>query len=223
MGKSGSFVGWITALLFLAPASAFALDRVIAGPVRVIDGDTLDIGGHRVRLHGIDAPEQAQTCAQPSGVEWACGAWVTAEVKARFAGRQATCQPIEIDRYGRIVATCQTAGVDIGEAIVAEGLAFAYRRYSSAYIAAEKGAAISGRGLHGQQVQNPAAYRKRKLPAQPRPEGCAIKGNISTSGKIFHVPGQRDYARTRISTGKGERWFCSAADARAAGWRAARR
>lgn len=53
---------------------------------------------------------------------------------------------------------------------------------------------------------------------------CNIKGNISlnTGQKIYHVPGQEHYSETRISTDKGERWFCSEAEARAAGWRRAR-
>ena len=50
--------------------------------------------------------------------------------------------------------------------------------------------------------------------------GCDIKGNISNKGaRIYHVPGQKYYSRTAISVGKGERWFCSEAEARAAGWR----
>lgn len=49
---------------------------------------------------------------------------------------------------------------------------------------------------------------------------CNIKGNVSTRGeKIYHVPGQRYYAETRISASHGERWFCSEQEARAAGWR----
>ncbi|GGB20927.1 hypothetical protein GCM10011492_08590 [Flexivirga endophytica] len=52
---------------------------------------------------------------------------------------------------------------------------------------------------------------------------CNIKGNISSSGeKIYHVPGQRYYDVTKISLGKGERWFCSESDAVAAGWRPAK-
>lgn len=49
---------------------------------------------------------------------------------------------------------------------------------------------------------------------------CRIKGNISIgSGKrIYHVPGQRHYAETVIRPEYGEQWFCSEADARAAGW-----
>ncbi len=53
---------------------------------------------------------------------------------------------------------------------------------------------------------------------------CFIKGNISinTGQRIYHVPGQRLYAETQISPRRGERWFCSEAEARAAGWRRAR-
>jgi len=51
-------------------------------------------------------------------------------------------------------------------------------------------------------------------------DACNIKGNVSTRGeRIYHVPGQRYYSQTRISASHGERWFCSEAEARAAGWR----
>ena len=53
---------------------------------------------------------------------------------------------------------------------------------------------------------------------------CNIKGNISISSgeRNYHVPGQQYYAETRISPEHGERWFCSEAEARAAGWRRSR-
>ncbi|WP_245437710.1 MULTISPECIES: hypothetical protein [unclassified Mesorhizobium] len=59
----------------------------------------------------------------------------------------------------------------------------------------------------------------------PEFTSCNIKGNISynTGEKIYHVPGQEYYSETRISMLKGERWFCSEAEAIAAGWRKARR
>ncbi|MGN6142414.1 MAG: sunset domain-containing protein [Mesorhizobium sp.] len=55
--------------------------------------------------------------------------------------------------------------------------------------------------------------------------GCDIKGNISinTGARIYHVPGQKFYDETVISPRYGERWFCSEAEARSAGWRKARR
>ena len=53
---------------------------------------------------------------------------------------------------------------------------------------------------------------------------CNIKGNINieTGERIFHVPGQEYYSATKISPQYGERWFCSEAEAWAAGWRKAR-
>lgn len=59
----------------------------------------------------------------------------------------------------------------------------------------------------------------------PQLAGCNIKGNISynTGERIYHVPGQEHYAETIITVSKGERWFCSEAAAREAGWRKARR
>jgi len=53
--------------------------------------------------------------------------------------------------------------------------------------------------------------------------GCSVKGNISVGSgeRIYHVPGQEFYADTVINLLKGERWFCSEEQARAAGWRRA--
>jgi len=55
--------------------------------------------------------------------------------------------------------------------------------------------------------------------------GCTIKGNISieTGERIYHVPGQYYYADTLIRPEYGERYFCSEAEARSAGWRRSRR
>ena len=56
-------------------------------------------------------------------------------------------------------------------------------------------------------------------PVSPH-SGCQIKGNISSGGKIYHLPGSDSYDRTKIDESKGERWFCTEEEARAAGWRA---
>lgn len=58
----------------------------------------------------------------------------------------------------------------------------------------------------------------------PATVACDIKGNISVKNgdRIYHMPGQKYYAETRINAGQGERWFCSEAEARAAGWRKSR-
>ena len=73
-------------------------------------------------------------------------------------------------------------------------------------------------------------YGDDMLHAAPSPValfkgGCNIKGNISinTGERIYHVPGQKFYDETIIRPEYGERWFCSEADARAAGWRRSKR
>jgi len=56
------------------------------------------------------------------------------------------------------------------------------------------------------------------------PGNYPIKGNINAKGeKIYHALWSKHYAATKIDTSKGERWFCSEAEAKAAGWRAAYR
>ena len=47
------------ALCLLATPAALA---DVAGVASVIDGDTLEVQGQRIRLHGIDAPESRQLC-----------------------------------------------------------------------------------------------------------------------------------------------------------------
>ena len=199
----------------------------VAGPqgtVRVIDADTWDVGGDRVRLHGIDAPELDQTCTRASGELWFCGRWASQQTKRQFGGAWARCDAVDHDRYGRIVARCFVDGADAGQHLVQSGWAYAYRRYSMAYDLDETRAAVAGPGLHGSTTQTPAEFRSARRAEATSPGTCAIKGNISSSGtRIYHMPGQEHYGRTRISLSKGERWFCSEAEARAAGWRRARK
>ncbi|WP_306418437.1 thermonuclease family protein [Pseudoprimorskyibacter insulae] len=199
-----------------------------SGRVDVVDGDTIHVGQVTVRLHGVDAPELAQTCARADGTVWRCGSWAAQEAERRFGGKSATCTTRDVDRYGRIVATCRVDGQDMGQVLVQNGIAFAFRQYSMAYDLDEKGAAIARRGLHAHDVMPPSQYRAQQRNAVASTDApdaaCPIKGNISGKGnRIYHMPGQRDYARTSIRTENGERWFCSEADARAAGWRRAMR
>ncbi|SHI38866.1 thermonuclease family protein [Wenxinia saemankumensis] len=216
------------------PAAALLLSLLAApavaapdGRLSVVDADTIDVGGARVRLFGIDAPELSQICGE-SGATWACGTWAASEARRRWEGQEARCEPLDTDRYGRIVARCHVGSDDIARVMVAEGIALAYRDYSWDYDLEEKQAATLGRGLWSGAFESPAEYRAGQAAAQEAmPQGasgdCAIKGNISSNGRIYHMPGQDHYDRTRIDEGAGERWFCSAAEAEAAGWRAARR
>lgn len=198
------------------------------GPVavQVVDGDSLRIGDARVRLHGIDAPELAQTCDRPQGGTWPCGRWSRSRLADLVQGQRLDCTDLGADRYDRRLARCTLGGQDIAAQMVAMGAATAYRRFSDDYVVQEAAARAAGLGIWatGPQVA-PEAHRRAARPAaqQAPASGCTIKGNIGNSGRIYHMPGQRDYAATRISESKGEAWFCSAAEAQAAGFRPAQR
>jgi endonuclease YncB( thermonuclease family) len=212
----------VAVVLALLPLSGFAGPQ---GVVHVIDADTWDVGGARVRLYGIDAPELAQACTTDQGGDWACGHWATKAVVGRYQNTQARCARVTTDHYGRIVATCLVDGQDVGEQLVSGGIAFAYRRYSMAYDMIEKTAARAGRGVWSSQMLSPAEFRVVSSAKGKRGKpGCLIKGNISTKGvRIFHEPGQTHYARTQINPAKGEQWFCDPSQATRAGWRRANR
>lgn len=199
----------------------------VEGPVRVIDGDTLDIGGQRVRLHGIDAPEAAQQCKDSRGDAYRCGQQAT-EALSGFIGRQpVTCDERDVDRYGRIVAVCRLGTEDVNAWMVSHGWAMAYRHYSLDYVPEEGQARTAHRGIWRGEFTSPWDWRvqhrtetAQSVSPAAKPDECLIKGNIGSKGdRIYHVPGGRWYDKTRIDTGKGERWFCSEAEARAAGWR----
>lgn len=210
-------------LALLSAAPSWASD--FSGNARVIDGDTIDVGEIRVRLFGIDAPELDQSCDHPTEGRWACGASVKTALARWIDGKSVTCTRTGTDRYGRTIAICHRAGQDIGAVLVDQGLAFAFKRYSNRYVAQEKAALVAGRGLWTSAVVAPGEHRAEKRAPVAAPSGqCDIKGNISADGKrIYHLPGQHFYSRTRISESKGERWFCTEAQARTAGWRRARR
>jgi len=205
-------------LCLCLPAGA----ETVTGTARVSDGDSLRIGAERIRLFGVDAPELDQVCGDGQG--WPCGTWARGRLALLAEGRRVSCEVQDRDRYDRLVAICTVNGRDIGAAMVAQGAATAYRRYSTRYVAEEEAARQAGLGLWRGAFDRPEDHR-HGIGAEPEtgPNGCRIKGNISRSGrKLFHLPGDPGYGPTRIDTGRGERWFCTEAEARAAGWQPAR-
>lgn len=207
-----------------APGQAADLPSTLqAGAAEVVDGDGLRVQGVVIRLHGIDAPEHDQTCQDAQEEIWHCGQAATDRLAQMIAGTMVTCKELDRDRYERSVARCEVAGVDLAEAMVAEGLAWAYQRYSHTYAAAETTARLQGIGIWSGVNQPAWEYRATRRAGTSEPSACGIKGNISQSGeRIYHLPDSRSYAATRINEAKDERWFCSEEEARTAGWRAPR-
>ena len=211
-------------IVMLATKSIFA--ETLSGRVTVIDGDTLEMHGQRIRLHGIDAPESGQSCADKNGTIYRCGQVSAKQMASYVRGKTVNCNVTDRDRYGRLVAACFINGEDINERLVFEGWALAYRHYSRDYVRSETQAKRNSAGMWQGRFVEPWKWRKGSRLASTKQEksgDCVIKGNISSSGKIYHTPESPWYSRTKINTQKGERWFCSEAEAEAAGWRAPRR
>ena len=142
-------------------ASAPPAGARLTGRVSVIDGDTLAMSAERLRLHGIDAPELWQACER-AGRPYACGEEARQAMVRILAGGVATCVQRDTDRYGRRVVRCHNeAGTDIGGELVRQGWAIAFRRYSTAYVAAEAEARAARRGLWSGRFEDPADWRAR--------------------------------------------------------------
>ena len=211
---------WSRFLLFALMVVVTVGSAVAA--TRVIDGDTLDLDGTRFRIHGIDAPEAGQTCMRPDGGHWPCGTEAIRAMQRLVSARPVTCASGSLDGYGRTVAVCSSGGLDLGRTMVSRGMAFAFRKYSADYAAEEDEARRRRIGVWQADTETPWDYRawKWKAGVQEAPSGCPIKGNISKGGHIYHAPWSPWYTKTRIDTAKGERWFCTEAEAVGAGWRA---
>jgi hypothetical protein len=179
-------------------------------------------------LHGIDAPESDQLCLLNGGPSQ-CGQEAAHVLFDKIGDSVVSCEPRDIDRYGRVVAVCFAHGEDLNAWMVTNGWALAYREYSLDYVQQEQSASAAKAGMWQGEFVAPWEWRRHEdvvielTPSVPA-DDCAIKGNISSSGeRIYHVPDGQYYSRTKISPSKGERWFCSEAEAKAAGWRRSKR
>ncbi len=146
----------IALCLLAAPALAD-----VAGVAAVIDGDTIEVHGQRIRLHGIDAPESRQLC-HLDGKPWQCGKDAANALADKIARRPVTCEDLGRDRYKRIIARCTVAGEDLGEWMVQQGLALAYRRYSGDYVDEEADAQAARRGIWAGEFVKPWEWRRGK-------------------------------------------------------------
>ncbi|MGB7820236.1 MAG: thermonuclease family protein [Ornithinibacter sp.] len=190
----------------------------------VVDGDTIKVRvdgrTERIRIIGIDTPElKGDECYARQAASRMQSLVQSKSVRLVRDPTQA-----DRDRYDRLLRHVTLPdGRQVAEILIAGGFGEEYT-YDAAYAgqaayrAAEESAREAGKGIWSSGCRAPS-------PAVPPPATaeCLIKGNIASDGeKIYHVPGQRYYDVTKISESKGERWFCSESDARAAGWRAAK-
>ncbi|MFC3321310.1 thermonuclease family protein [Mesorhizobium cantuariense] len=148
------------ALLTVAqPATA----KPMVGVPSVVDGDTIEIHGQRIRLNGIDAPERAQLCLDAGRKNYRCGQKASLAL-ADFlnAHRPISCIEVDRDQFRRMVAVCTAGGVDIGEWMVRKGYALDWPKYSDGfYVRAQTEAKAAKRGMWARSFERPWEWRKQ--------------------------------------------------------------
>ena len=214
------------------PRSLILLCLIVAGHcsaaelsgrvIGIADGDTFtllttDKQQIKIRLAEIDAPENGQPYGNKS----------KQALSTLIFGKDARVVVQTKDRYGRTVGRPYVGGLDVCAEMVRMGAAWAYREYllDKSLLTLESDARAAERGVWGlSEAKNMPPWQwRREGNQEAAPEGCNIKGNINSKGdRIYHAPGSSSYGSTKIDESKGERWFCSEAEARAEGWRAPR-
>lgn len=109
------------------------------GRASVIDGDTIEIRGQPIRLHGVDAPEAGQTCSKADGTPWPCGQQAASALSDFLDTRPVRCVTNGTS-YDRLVAVCEVGRVDVASWLVREGWAIASVHHSHAYVGEERAA-----------------------------------------------------------------------------------
>jgi len=206
--------------------------------VRVVDGDTIDvlIEGQQSRLRyiGIDTPETVDP-RRPVGCFGKEASQRNHElVEGKTVGLEKDVS--ESDQFGRLLryvwlepSPGSGQAIMVNAALVQEGYALASTyppdvKYAGLFASLQAEARQAGRGLWGAACQSPTPAPAAGVCDYSGTSQPVIKGNISSSGeKIYHVPGGYYYDQTVIDESKGERWFCTEAEAQAAGWRKSKR
>jgi len=101
-------------VLILAMTASTAAAETIADRASVIDGDTIEIHGERIRILDIDAPESRQTCQAQDGAEWRCGQVAANSLADWIGAKTVTCETTtKRDKYGRHLARCSVGAADL--------------------------------------------------------------------------------------------------------------
>jgi endonuclease YncB( thermonuclease family) len=162
------------ALSIFFPAHADPV-ATVEGIARVKDGDTLFIGPVEIRFAGIDAPESEQRCRDFDKKTVEAGVMATAALKRMADGKLVRCEITDNKTtYNRVVAECFAGDVNLSREMVRQGWAYAYVRFSTAYLAEEKDARAQQRGVHAMKCAYPAYFRCREFDQAPAKE-CQAK------------------------------------------------
>jgi endonuclease YncB( thermonuclease family) len=130
------------------------------GPASVIDGDTIEIDGRRIHLHGIDAPDGRQSCKNAAGKSYPCGKRAASALADKIKSRTIRCNPKSTDSSGNKVAVCWLDNVNLNIWIVSQGWAIADRDGAANYMPWEDEARKAKRGLWAGTFTEPSEWQR---------------------------------------------------------------
>lgn len=154
----------LTSFMLILPAAAQENTEpsVITGRAAVLEGDTIEINGQVIRLHGIDAPQHRQTCRDRRGAVYRCGLKSKTALDLFLWSNEISCHILSSDKYGRKLANCSLGQVDVADWLVRQGHALAFKKYSYVYINAENEARKAKRGLWSGKFRMPWEWRDQR-------------------------------------------------------------
>ena len=200
-----------------------SISNELSGPAAALTGDSIRVDGTTVRLAGIEAPASAQPCYRDDGRRWNCASTARSGLNKIVRGQKVTCTSSGQDDAGRTLAHCVIVadGKDLAAELVRKGYVFATdTSFFSALTSEEEAARSAKLGIWQGEVIRPQEWRDQTWEAAKRdaPDGCPIKGVVRASAKLYALPWSDVYANARVRQERGERWFCSEDDAKAAGF-----
>jgi endonuclease YncB( thermonuclease family) len=212
--------GWLVWRAAAALPSLVA-SETLEGRAVALSGDSVRVAKTTVVLAGIEAPVDGQVCRSESGRPWRCDTAAKLALAHLLRSGAVACELSGSDDQGRRVGTCRQGETDIAAELVRNGDVFSDTGFLSSYGSLESEARAAKAGIWRGEAVRPSDYRAQKWEEAKReaPEGCPIKGNVSRGQRVYVLPWAQDYERVKISSRRGERWFCSEDEALAAGWK----
>ena len=150
------------AILLISVATlAFILtiNQIKSQVIKIVDGDTINLNGKKIRFTGIDTPELKQTCIK-EGVIDPCGLTAKKILIDKIADKKVECISEGKDQYKRTLAECFVDGESLSSYLVRSGYAFAYRKYSKKFIPDEDYARTKKIGMWSMKFEYPWNYRR---------------------------------------------------------------
>jgi endonuclease YncB( thermonuclease family) len=114
----------LTLAMVFAAHAAEATPIQAVGPVIIIDGDTIQIDGVRIRILEIDTPETYRPRCEAELVK---GLEAKARLRQLIDSGQVSYEPTDLDRYHRTLAYVYVNGSSVGQVLLQENYALPYR------------------------------------------------------------------------------------------------